>query len=305
MKYMRDSFLESVYQQMSYNGKIFVLSADVGAPALDKIRKDYPSRFINTGIAEQNTINVATGLAMEGYQVYVYGIAAFFLRAADQIRNSLLLYHQYSPLNINILSTGKGISYETAGPTHHCLEDLPVFSAFPGFEIYVPSDATMARAMAAQLIQNGVRYFCCDGKKVALIYNDDFCFDLSDGYITRNSGEKSCIVTMGGMLSFAEEILKVMRSKGIEIGLIDLFTPTEFDKDKLLSILNNYSKVITLEEGYREEGVLSVQIQKLITGTCIKLHKFGFDRKYIFEPGPREMHYKNAGITINNIVNVL
>ena len=97
MKYMRDSFLESVYQQMSYNGKIFVLSADVGAPALDKIRKDYPSRFINTGIAEQNTINVATGLAMEGYQVYVYGIAAFFLRAADQIRNSLLLYHQYSP----------------------------------------------------------------------------------------------------------------------------------------------------------------------------------------------------------------
>ncbi len=305
MKYMRDSFLDCVFQEMGVRNDTFVLSADVGAPALDKIRTQYPSRFINTGIAEQNTINVAVGLALEGFHVYVYGIATFFLRAVDQIRNSLLLTHQHTPLRVTILATGRGISYETAGPTHHCLEDLPTFSAFPGIELYVPSDALMAGAMAKWISGKGVRYVCCDGKKVPSIYQDGHQFDFSDGFVVRRGGAKSCIVSLGGMLALAEEVTAFMRSKGIDVGVIDLFAPTEFNKEKLLLALQTYKSVVTLDEGYREEGILAVQLQNLLFGTGVTLHKFGFERKYIFEPGPREMHYKNAGITIDNIVTAL
>ena len=97
------------------------MTDDMGAPVLDKLKVDFKSRFINVGIAEQNLINVATGLALEGFAVYAYAIAPFFMRAYEQIRVNLALSGQFKEINVNMIGVGSGVSYEVSGPTHHCL----------------------------------------------------------------------------------------------------------------------------------------------------------------------------------------
>ena len=86
---MRDAFLERIYGAMRSDSSIFFLSADFGAPVLDRIRAEFPDRFLNVGIAEQNLINVAAGLSLEGFRVFTYAIAPFYLRAYEQIRINL------------------------------------------------------------------------------------------------------------------------------------------------------------------------------------------------------------------------
>ncbi|HPP87947.1 MAG TPA: transketolase, partial [bacterium] len=99
---MRDALLTEIYNEMQRNDKIILLSADFGAPILDKIRKDFPDNFMNVGIAEQNLVNIATGFALEGFDVYIYAIAAFLsMRAYEMIRTNIPLMTQLKPLNIN------------------------------------------------------------------------------------------------------------------------------------------------------------------------------------------------------------
>jgi len=94
-KAMRDALIEGLLKRMSQHEDIFFLSADFGAPALDEIRDRYPQRFINVGIAEQNLINLATGLALEGFKVFAYAIAPFLtMRAYEQIRTNISIWYR-------------------------------------------------------------------------------------------------------------------------------------------------------------------------------------------------------------------
>ena len=309
MYYMRDSFLEQVYKRMKEQENIFVLSADVGAPVLDLIRRDFSDRFINTGIAEQNMINVAAGLAMEGFEVYAYSIASFFLRCADQIRNSLLLSDQMKRMNVNLLATGKGISYETAGPAHFCMEDLPTFDIFPGIGIFVPSDSQMAGKMADEIaLKEGVKYFGFEGKKTPHIYDEDYKFNLSDGFIERGKGENICIISQGSILSLALSLKEKLNSIDINPGVIDLFTSCKsIDLEKISKIISKYKKLVVLDEGYRERGFLVNVVKKIAARVSkeVEVYSFGFDDKYVFDVGPREWHYQNCGLTVENIISRL
>ena len=147
IKAMRDVFLTSLYEKMKNDKTIFFVSADFGAPILDKIREDYPNRFINVGIAEQNLVNVATGLALEGFTVYAYAIAPFItMRCYEQIRVNVSVLSHVRPMNINFIGVGAGVSYAMSGPTHHCLEDLSIMNTLPNMEVFSPSDYMTAEA---------------------------------------------------------------------------------------------------------------------------------------------------------------
>ena len=115
MKTMRDALIEGIYRRMHDDRQIYFLSADMGAPILDKLRVDFKDRFINVGIAEQNLVNVAAGLALEGFTVYAYAIAPFLLRSYEQIRVNLALSSQVRELNVNIIGVGAGVSYDIRG----------------------------------------------------------------------------------------------------------------------------------------------------------------------------------------------
>src|SRR4030043_1921021 len=138
---LRDIFIEKIHKKMETDESIFFLSADFGSPALDSLRDEFKNRFINVGIAEQNLINVASGLALEGYTVYAYAIAPFLtMRAYEQIRQNLAISSQIRPVNVNLIGVGAGLSYDVTGPTHHCLEDACIMRVLPNFVVFSPAD---------------------------------------------------------------------------------------------------------------------------------------------------------------------
>ena len=117
LRAMRDAFLERLIPRMETNRGIFFLTGDFGSPVLDTIRDRFPDRFVNVGIAEQNLINVASGLALEGHAVYAYAIAPFItMRCLEQVRVNLAIMSQLRPMNVNLIGVGAGCSYSLSGP---------------------------------------------------------------------------------------------------------------------------------------------------------------------------------------------
>src|SRR3989338_2946784 len=158
LRTMRDAFIEQIYNKMRHMDDIFFLTADFGAPSLDKIRCEFKDRFINVGIAEQNLINVATGLALEGYKVYAYAIAPFItMRCYEQIRVNLAVLSQIRPMCVNIIGVGAGFSYDMSGPTHHCLEDLSIMGTLPNVTVFSPSDYSSAERYVDETLKIGIR----------------------------------------------------------------------------------------------------------------------------------------------------
>ena len=155
-KSMRDVFLERIHAAMQQRDDIFLVSDDFGSRVLDKIRADFGDRFINVGIAEQNCINVAAGLALEGFTVYAYGIACFMsMRSFEQIRVNVSMTSQLRPMNLNIVGVGAGMSYDVSGPSHHCLEDLTLLRLLPHVDLFSPSDWQTAARLADYSVAEG------------------------------------------------------------------------------------------------------------------------------------------------------
>ena len=141
----RDAFWTRIFEIAKKDHNVVVISADMGAPALDNYRKKLPSQFVNVGIAEQNAILIAAGLCMTGKKVFVYAIAPFLvLRCLEQTR--VLNAVMNNP--ITLVGVGAGFGYEDSGPTHHITEDIAIMRAMPRIEICSITDSVMASAFA-------------------------------------------------------------------------------------------------------------------------------------------------------------
>ena len=144
MLHQRDAFLTEIYHAAQRDNKVMLLNADFGAPALDRFREELPAQFVHCGISEQNMINVAVGLALQGRQVYTYCMAPFVLRAYEQLKLAAVM-----GVPINIIAVGAGLSYAGSGPTHYSLEDIAAYRALPAVNVYTASTANLAASIAA------------------------------------------------------------------------------------------------------------------------------------------------------------
>lgn len=125
---MRDAFLNRLYDIAKENRDIILISADMGAPALDKFRSDLSSQFINVGIAEANLVTIATGMALSGKKVFIYAIMPFVTsRCYEMIKVDLSLMN----VPVTAIGVGAGFSYDDSGPTHHSTEDISIMRTLP------------------------------------------------------------------------------------------------------------------------------------------------------------------------------
>lgn len=147
---LRDAFFNALYEAAKSDGRIVVLTADMWAQGLDQFKRDFPERTISVGIAEQNLVNVATGLALGGYRPFCVAIASFIVyRCYEQIK----LYLSDMDLPITLVGIGPGLSYAWDGPSHHCLYDVQVLSVLPWMRILTPrteEDASWSAQVASQ-----------------------------------------------------------------------------------------------------------------------------------------------------------
>jgi transketolase len=304
-KIMRDVFIEAIYERMREDHSIFFLSADMGAPALDKLRRDFKDRFINVGIAEQNLINVATGLALENYVVYAYAIAPFItMRAYEQIRQNLSISSQIKPINVNLIGIGAGLSYGLSGPSHHCLEDISIMRLMPNFTVFSPSDWKLAKDFVDYSIKTKMpKYLRFDGKPLPLIYGKIDDLILEKGFYELLKGKKVCLVSTGFMTHRALKVAKKLQN----IGVIDVFLLKPVDENSLIKALKKYEYIITIEEAFINSGGLDGLISKIFRDNqlSVKLKNLGFNNKHVFEVGSRDYLHKLNGLDEKSIINII
>ena len=253
-KRMRDSFLQAMKERMAAARDVFFLTADFGSPVLDGVRKDFPDRFVNVGISEQNRVNVATGLALEGFRVVAYAIAPFItMRCLEQIRINLAILSQIRPLNVTLVGVGAGYSYEVSGPTHQALEDIAIMRALPNVGVWSPADAATAAAMAHRALDMvGVRYLRLDSHPLPDLGPAPTKDELKRGFrLGGSAGAAAAIVSTGYMSQLAGGVRDELEAGGIPVRTVDLMDLSAPDLAALAADLAPCRAVLTLEGGLR------------------------------------------------------
>lgn len=296
---MRDSLLDRIWQRMGQDEKIFFACADFGSPVLDKIRADFPRRFVNVGIAEQNLINVSAGLALEGFTVFAYAIAPFItMRCYEQTRVSLALLSEVRPMNVNLIGVGAGYSYVVSGPTHQCYEDITLMRAMPNFRVLSPADHVSSAALLDICLENmGPKYLRLDAQVLPAIY-DDVSQITRNGFAIHRTGEQLCLVATGYMLHTALAVAEECMLMGKSVGVIDFVDLAQYSKPEFLVAISKYKTIVSLEEGFKGRGGMDAMLFDLMAENQIqkRLINIGVNGGYQFELGTRKELHERVGI---------
>lgn len=296
---MRDAFLMRIWQHMGQSQKVFFICADFGSPVLDKIRTDFPNRFVNVGIAEQNLINISAGLSLEGYTVFAYAIAPFItMRCYEQIRVNLALLSEVRSMNVNLIGVGAGYSYVVSGPTHQCYEDITLMRAMPNMQVLSPADHVTAAAMFDRCVGvMGPKYLRFDAQVLPILYSKENSY-ITSGFHVHRYGECIVMVATGYMLHTAIEVANKLADSGINVGIIDLFDLTCFDDNRLERELKDYVGIVSLEEGFPGRGGMDAMMFDFIAKRKLpsRLLNIGVSGSYRFELGTRVDLHEQVGI---------
>ena len=308
-KAMRDAFLSALIERMRENRKIFFLTADFGSPVLDQLGDMFPDRFINVGIAEQNLINVAAGLALEKFTVYAYAIAPFItMRCYEQIKVNLALMSQLKPMNVNLIGVGAGFSYAVSGPTHHSIEDISIMRTLPNIEVLSPSDWVMARDMVDFTLNcPGPKYLRLDSQPTEAIYPHEGSSFNEQGFNSIGKGSGLCMISTGYMTFQALELRKILYSEGIGSELIDIFRLKNPDFPALAETLSKHKLVISMEEAFTGKGGLDSLLLNLKNDfdLSFKFKAVGIHDSYKFELGSRNQLLENYHAGLKSVLDII
>lgn len=276
---MRKGVIKEVHKMMSENENIYFLTGDLGYNTLEKIEQDFPKRFINVGVAEQNMIGIASGLAMTGKKVFVYSIIPFVtMRCFEQIRNDMC----YHDLDVTILGIGAGLSYGILSNTHFALEDVAILRSLPNMTIFSPADETEAVLGVKELRDfHHPLYFRIGKKQEPVIFNEPYNFKFGKGKIV-NEGKDVVIFASGPIISEAIKAGGELEKKNIKTTLIDIHTIKPIDTELIIEKSKNKKLIVTLEEHYLIGG-LSSAISEVVAQNNIKLKIvcFGVDDQFV------------------------
>ena len=304
---MRDSFITSLHKLAEKDKDIVLLTADLGFKVFDKFESSFPGQFFNVGIAEQNMMGIATGLAIEGKKVVTYSIGNFgTLRCLEQIRNDAC----YHDTNITIIANGGGFSYGSLGMSHHTTEDLAILRALPDMTVVAPCTANEAgEAIAAMIINNGVGYLRLD--KVGAndcVTDDDFVIGKSRRY---KEGKDITLIATGSILCETNIASIELKKLGIEARVVGMHTVKPIDIDEIRDAALNTDGIVTIEE-HNKDGGLGSAISEVCMDSGIIPKKFlriGLDNKYSSIVGSqqylRQRYEMDSKAIIKKVLNLL
>jgi transketolase len=257
---MRTAFIQQLTEEAKNNNKIFLIVGDLGFNVVEEYVNLFPNRFLNAGIAEQNMIGVATGLAKEGYNVYVYSIGNFpTLRCMEQIRYDVA-YHN---LSVKIVAVGAGYAYGSLGASHHATEDLGMMRTIPNMVVCSPGDPRETKIITTiSSNYNGPMYLRLGKAGERVIHTQDITtLNIGDFIpVRRNDDSKSILLTCGSILDYAINYIELNK---IHTNVFSVPFAKPINEEQLIAIAQKYSNIIILEEHQKSCGVGSAVVEKM------------------------------------------
>lgn len=237
---------QAILEMASIRDDFYVMSADLGqSSGLTRFRDEYKDRYINSGIAEQNMIGVAAGLAKDGSCVFASSFSPFVtMRACEQVRMDM----GYMQLNIKTIGLGSGLIMSQLGNSHYGIEDSAVMRAIPGITIIEPADGVeIFKAVEALCDYKGPAYLrLTGGPDLPVVYDCDFDYQIGKS-IKLSWGKDICIIATGTMVYYAKKAADLLQEKGISSTVLDMHTIKPLDCE---AINNEMEKklIVTIEE---------------------------------------------------------
>jgi transketolase len=251
---MRTEFVGGLVELAARDERVLLLTGDLGYTVVEPFADRFPDRFVNAGVAEQNMVGVATGLAEAGFVPFVYSIATFAsMRAYEFIRNGPVLHE----LPVRIVGVGGGLDYGHNGVTHYALEDIALMRAQPGMTVIAPADPPQAvAALRATEDVPGPVYFRL-GKESSPVDGLDAEFELGRANVLGDAAEVA-IVALGTMAREASQAAAELTARGVPTAVAVVASVSPPPLDDLADLLERCRLVLTVEAHYLAGGLGSL-----------------------------------------------
>lgn len=266
---MRTTFVRTLEALAKDDPSIWLVTGDLGFTVLENFRDTFPNQYLNAGVAEQNLIGTAAGLALSGKKVFVYSIIPFItFRCLEQIRNDIC-YHK---LPVCVVGVGAGYSYGHQGATHHAIEDIAIMRALPGMTVVCPGDPVETEAaVKAIAAMNGPCYLRL-GKAGEPKMHDALPNFTIGKAIQMREGTDATLIATSTMLETAVKVVDQMKDAGMKIRLLSMPTVKPIDTDAIERAAKETAFIVTLEEHESIGGLGSAVSEVLSTKDCRTRH---------------------------------
>jgi transketolase len=298
---MKKAFANSICALAEKDPDIVLMCGDLGYGVLTEFEQRFPRRFLNAGICEQNMAAVASGMALEGKNVFIYSIGNFpTLRCIEQIRNDIA-YHN---ANVTVVAVGAGVSYGALGMSHHATEDIAMMRAIPNMTVFTPCDpgeAAQATYLSAKI--KGPCYLRLGRGGERMLHDKTI---QVGGSVVLRDGTDVCILAVGDIAGDALEASDRLAEKNYTCRVISFPTVKPIDKDAICSLGRKFPFLLTLEEGNITGGFGSAVAEVLAeNGINTRLRMLGIQDEFTSVVGSQTYLKKYYGMSADSIEEIL
>lgn len=298
----RDAYGEALLYLGQKRKDIVVLDADLsGSTKTGKFAKAFPERFFNLGVAEQDLICTAAGLALTGKLPFASTFAIFETgRAWEQIRQTVC----YSNLNVKLVATHSGITVGEDGASHQAIEDVALMRVLPNMTVIVPADAFETIQVINKVVEYyGPTYIRLGRAKVPPVMPEDYEFKIGKAFVF-HIGKDANIIAMGIMVSISLKASEVLKKEGIDVGVINMSTIKPLDKEILLEASKKAKIILTAEEHSIIGGLGGAVCEFLCENNPVKVIRIGIKDNFGCSGSSEEL-LNYYGLTVENIVETI
>lgn len=296
----RKAFTQTLLELAKNDSNIVALTSDArGSVTLNQFADELPEQFVELGIAEQNAVGVAAGMASCGKKAFVCGPACFYsARSLEQIKVDVA----YTQNNVKIIGVSGGVSYGALGGTHHSLHDIAVMRTFPGLTVILPCDKNQTRILTKKLIDYPHPVYVRMGRGAVpdVYHNEDFKFEIGKAGIV-HQGTDITIIGTGETVYHALQAARHLARNGITARVIDMHTIKPFDRDTVIQAARETGRIITVEE-HSIFGGLGACVTEITARHCpVPVRIIGIPDENAIHGKSQEI-FEHYGLTSNNIV---
>ena len=295
----REAYGKALVELGKVHDNIVVLDADLSkSTKTADFAREFPDRFINAGIAEQDMIGMASGLAAAGKVVFASSFAMFAVgRAFEQVRNSVA----YAHLDVKVCATHAGITVGEDGGSHQSVEDIALMRSVPDMRVIVPADGVSTRKAVFKLYETeGPAYLRLGRPSVPVIYDENVDFEVGKGIELRN-GKDATLIACGIMVDKALQAAKILEKDGINVAVVDMHTIKPIDKELIVKKARETGAILTLEEHSIIGGLGSAVCEVVAENYLVPVLRLGINDIFGQSGKPDEL-MEYYGLSVDHIV---